>query len=221
MHWNAEGVQKKLTELEHILSEKNVSVCCIQETHLKPDKTFKVRGYKCYRSDRTERRKGGVLTLVRNNITATLLHTHMEDSEHQTITIRNRSMNFDVVNFYGPDTKPLALDSIKPQKANYIVVGDFNSHSQSWGYDHLNNRGAEVELWQDAKGLILLNKPFDQDTFYHRGWLKTTTPDLAFATPELGKNAVREVGEQLGGSDHRPVFVTLGIEAKKKIILDS
>ena len=70
MHWNAESVTNKKTELEHILHERNIQICCIQETHLQSDKSFKVRDYHCFRSDRTDRSKGGVLTLVRNNIQA-------------------------------------------------------------------------------------------------------------------------------------------------------
>ena len=79
MHWNAESVMNKKTELEHILHEENINICCIQETHLQSNKYFKVRGYQCFRSDRTDRSKGGVLTLVRNNINACLIDTHMED----------------------------------------------------------------------------------------------------------------------------------------------
>ena len=27
----------------------------------------------------------------------------------------------------------------------FIIMGDFNSHSQSWGYDHIDARGEEIE----------------------------------------------------------------------------
>ena len=33
MHWNAEGFSNKTIELENILDQENVSVCCLQETH--------------------------------------------------------------------------------------------------------------------------------------------------------------------------------------------
>ena len=52
MHWNAESVINKKTELEHILNEENINICCIQETHLQSNKYFKVRGYHCFRSDK-------------------------------------------------------------------------------------------------------------------------------------------------------------------------
>ena len=71
MHWNTESVMNKKTELQHILHEENISICCIQETHLQPNKFSKVSGHQCFRSDRTDKSKG-VLTIVRNNISACL-----------------------------------------------------------------------------------------------------------------------------------------------------
>ena len=212
MHWNAEGVKNKKTELEHALYENNINVCCIQETHLQSDKSFKVRGFQTFRSDRIGRSKGGILTLVRNNINACLVDTHMEDSEYQVIRIQTKTTDLHLVNFYCPNDRPLSLDTINTKASNFLVVGDFNSHSQSWGYDHMDRRGDEVENWQDDNKLILLNKPSDAHTFYSRRWHTTSTPDLAFCTEDMHQNVSREVGKQLGGSDHRPVFLTLGLE---------
>ena len=63
MQWNAEGLVKKKTELGNILKKESIDICCIQETHLKKDKTFTMRGYQCIRTDRAgDRNKGGVLT---------------------------------------------------------------------------------------------------------------------------------------------------------------
>ena len=80
MHWNAENFTNKKTELEHILHERNIKNCYIQETHIQSDKSYKVRGYQCFRSNKTDCSKEGVLTLVRNNIQVCLISTHMEDS---------------------------------------------------------------------------------------------------------------------------------------------
>jgi hypothetical protein len=67
-----------------------------------------------------------------------------------------------------------------------------------------------VETWQDDNKLILINKPDDQQTFYSRRWNTTTTPDLAFCTDDQHGHTTNEVSEQLGGSDHRPIQLTLG-----------
>jgi len=215
LHWNAESVGNKKAELEHFLHERNISICCIQETHLQADRTFKVRGYQCFRNDRVGgRKKGGVMTLVRNNINACVEKSHMEDSEFQILKIRAKTTSLTLVNFYCPNDKSLTLDPIQVSDdcPNLLVVGDFNSHSQSWGYEHMDRRGEEVESWQDENKLILINRPTDPPTFYSRCWQTTSSPDLAFCSEEIGRNTTREVMDQLGGSDHRPVLLTLGID---------
>ena len=40
MQWNAEGVFHKKDELQHLLLNKDIDICCIQETHLKEGKIF-------------------------------------------------------------------------------------------------------------------------------------------------------------------------------------
>ena len=88
-------------------------------------------------------------------------------------------------------------------------MGDFNSHSQSWGYDHIDARGEEIEAWQDDKNLTLINQPYDTPTFYSICWHTTSTPDIALCTEDLHSITVREVVDQLGGSDHRPAYLIL------------
>ena len=88
IHWNAEGVANKTTELSHFLHQNNIQICCIQETHLQEDKPFKIRGYQCFRNVRKGRTKGGVLTLVRNNLHAEEVDRRTGESEflHMKIT---------------------------------------------------------------------------------------------------------------------------------------
>ena len=84
MHWNAEGVFHKVEELRNILVEKDIDICCIQETHLTEAKNLKIRGYqKPFRLDRKDRHKGGILTLVRNNIHAAEGCTNLDGAEYQ------------------------------------------------------------------------------------------------------------------------------------------
>ena len=91
MQWNAEGINTKKADLEIVLHQKEISICCLQETHLKPEKEnekkFKVRGYQCFRADRIDGRKGGVLTLVRNNLNACQTEVHLEGGEYLTVQI--------------------------------------------------------------------------------------------------------------------------------------
>ena len=88
-------------------------------------------------------------------------------------------------------------------------MGDSNSHSPSWGYDDLDHKGDEVEDWIITHNMVLINKADDPPTFYSRAWRTTSCPDLAIATDDVAKITSREVDKQLGGSDHKPFFLTI------------
>ena len=107
----------------------------------------------------------------------------------------------DLVNYYCPNDKNLSLDTIQVTDTNFLIAGDFNSRSQSWGYDTMDTRGEYIEDWQDENKLILVNDPTDQDTFYSRPWHTTITPDLALCTEDVHKRLNRKVCGQLGGCD--------------------
>jgi hypothetical protein len=114
-----------------------------------------------------------------------------------------------MVNYYCPNDKKLSLDTIQTSDSKYLMVGDFNSQSQSWGYNTIGQRGETIEDWEDEHHRILVNDPTDTPTFYSRRWHKTTTPDIAFWTDDIHKNINRNVCDQLGGSDHRPVILSI------------
>ena len=62
------------------------------------------------------------------------------------------------------------------------MVGDFNSHSRIWGYNH-------IEDWQDENNLTLINRPND---FYSRVWNTTRTPDITLYPEDLHRIIERE-----------------------------
>merc|ERR1719239_1002338 len=64
-------------------------------------------------------------------------------------------------NVYSPQDKQLSLNLMTIPSENCLVIGDFNSHSTSWGYQENDNRGNEVEDWQLDNNLILINDPED------------------------------------------------------------
>ncbi|KAK7101444.1 hypothetical protein V1264_019826 [Littorina saxatilis] len=210
MHWNAEGVRQKKLELQQFLKSQQIDICCIQETHLNSSHRFSVRGYETHRFDRENRPKGGVLTLVKTNLSSIEVQ-RSEDADMEFITVKLilPERNLTICNLYSPPNKMMQLHCLRPGTEDWIVVGDFNSHSPSWGYPSLDAKGEEVEDWLIENQLVLVNKPDDPPTFYSRVWKKTSTPDLAIATDNVHKITKREVSEQLGGSDHRPTILTI------------
>ena len=218
LQWNAEGIyNKKLPLLERLHTEK-IDVACIQETHLNPNNRFQVRGYQPFRLDREGRHKGGVLILVRNDLPAQEFSIDTQDqAEIQGVKITVQERTITVYNLYCPTDKKLSLQSMNIPSENCLVVGDFNSHSTCWGYAATDKRGEEVEDWQIDTRLILLNDPEDTPTFFSRRWLTTSTPDLAFSSDNLAMKTSRHILKQLGGSDHRPVKLSIDLLYKPEL----
>ena len=130
--WNAEGVRNKKPELQNFLKTKKIDIICIQETHLTDAHRFHVRGYELYRLDRAHRHKGGLITLVRNNIPSTQIATsEQEGTEHIIVRVFLPKNDIIVVNCYCAPDKDLKLQHIPVQEKGLLILGDFNSHSPS------------------------------------------------------------------------------------------
>lgn len=193
LQWNAEGIQKKKEALKIFLHEKEIDVACIQETHLNSNLRFSIRGYTCIRQDREIRPKGGILTLIKNDIPTTdITMPNSSESEIMGTKLILPDGNINLFNCYFPPDKEIEIDHIQiPDQEDCLILGDMNSHSQSWGYPDLNARGEKIEEWQAENRLILLNKPEDKPTFFSRAWLTSTTPDLAFATDKSAQEKLQ------------------------------
>lgn len=212
VHWNAEGVYNKKVALTERLKQEDIDIFCMQETHLKDTQRFGIRGYQVFRLDRVGRTKGGTAILVRNSIPAQeIVVNTANQSEIHGVTVSIDNMQLRIFNAYCPQDKELSLESMEILDNQCLIVGDFNSHSETWGYQEADKRGEEVEDWQIEHNLILVNEPDDPPTFFSRRWLTTTTPDLAFATDDIAKKITRRVLDQLGGSDHKPVKLSLNV----------
>ena len=131
-----------------------------------------------------------------------------EDVEYQGIKFKKSNTMFTLFNHYCSPSEPLTLTKPIPSE-KCIVLGDFNSHSPSWGYSDLNARGEELENWQTETGLLLIYEEESPDTFFSRAWKTTSNPDLTFVTSDIEPQAFRKVYDQLAGSDHRPIILTI------------
>ena len=209
MQWNANGVKNRRPELQRFLQENKIDIACIQETHLKPDiQRFFVRGYETFRRDRTTGAKGGVLTLVRNDIPAVKLEeTAGSDLEFITIKTFMKDEELLATNCYSSPARKLSLNSMRLSQEKHIVVGDLNGHSPEWGYDEMDARGEEIQEWMMDNHLVLINKPDDRPSFLSTPWQTTSSPDIAVATEDIQKRTVRDVKDQLGKSDHLPIII--------------
>ena len=149
------STRKKIALQNKLYSEK-IDIACIQETHLNEDIRFTIRGYQPFRCDRPTH-KGGVLTLVKNDILAEEITYNTEDNESEVMAVKIQTEEkiWTIFNVYCPQNKALSLTRLKIPAENCIVVGDFNSRSERWGYPNTDLRGAEIEDWEIDNNLIL------------------------------------------------------------------
>ena len=152
LHWNAEGIQNKKAALSERLRQLDIDIACIQETHLKDNIRLNIRGYQVIRQDRTDRIKGGIMILIKNSIPFQDLSVETDNqAEIQKVKVTLGNEILTIYNEYCPVDKTLSLEKIEVEETNCIVVGDFNSHSEAWGYPISDRRGEEIEEWQVDK----------------------------------------------------------------------
>ena len=78
-------------------------------------------------------RKGGIITLIKSNINAYMCSSSNDGAEQHTITVNTLKREILLVNYYCPNKVNLALHNIPVRDSNFIIMGDFNSHSTKLG----------------------------------------------------------------------------------------
>ena len=81
-----------------------------------------------------------------------------EDTEILGIKVMFEGNFLSIYNLYSPPPKALHLHAIQLEEERWIIMGDFNSHSPSWGYPDLDPKGDEVEDWIISQ-MVLINRP--------------------------------------------------------------
>ena len=58
---------------------------------------------------------------------------------------------------YKPPNEKCVLPALVNGYLPNIVIGDFNSHSNIWGYTNTDDNGEAVEQWEDSCNLIMIH----------------------------------------------------------------
>ena len=131
--------------------------------------------------------------------------TNVDGVEILTVELQNCS----VTSVYKPPTttftfsKPVNFDT----KQVRIVIGDFNSHSTTWGYQETNEDGCKVENWAPTMSLQLIHDSKLPCSFSSARWKKGYNPDLMFVSERICQLSSKEIGDPIPSSQHRPVIL--------------
>lgn len=208
LQWNCNGLLYHAAELKQLILEHDPFCVCMQETHLKPEATFIMRGYSATRKDDilVNRAKGGVIILLKDNIP----YTHIPlQTNLQAVAIQIQfPTKMSICNIYLPDChwNVKDLEAIVSQlQSPFLLIGDFNSHNTIWGSNSTNAKGKILERFIDKLNLVLLNN--GKGTFLNSRSNCLSAIDLSLSSPTLAPLLSWNVLDNLLYSDHFAISI--------------
>lgn len=212
VQWNCRGLLKNLDDIYELLSQHQISIMCLQETHLRTNQTNFLKNYSVFRKDRDGcmHPSGGVAIIVQKSVACQFLplQTSLEAVAIRAI-IFNKLVT--VCSLYIPPDHGLSsmeFETLVDQLPEpYLLVGDCNAHHPLWGSARTDARGRLVEKFLLSSGACILNKK--DPTYYNTTHATYSCIDLAIASPVLFPALQWKVINNLYGSDHFPVSLKL------------
>ena len=96
-----------------------------------------------------------------------------------------------------------------------ILAGDFNGHSELWGYKDQNLTGKFIETFCNVTNLICIQDKESPPTLFHKVHKILSRPDLTLISADLMPKLTTEVTDGIGSSDHFPTVIKIKTEEKK------
>ena len=207
IQWNIRGLRANCRDLETLANFHKPSIIALQETLLPADKVYNLNHFVCLSKSATpDLSKRGVALYIHKSI----LHQNIElQTNLEAVAARiTLSKTITVCSLYlSPSSVILKsqLENLITQLPKpFLLLGDFNGHSQQWGSNAVNSRGKIIEDLIAANDLCLLNT--GSPTFCsQKGTL--THVDLSISDPSLFLDFEWKVLDDLYGSDHFPIVI--------------
>ncbi|GBL73788.1 hypothetical protein AVEN_230762-1 [Araneus ventricosus] len=181
----------------------------VQEPHVKDGKIAGIP--KCWKSWLSKSGKAGIIALP--TFSTPVVLTAKENT--MAITITKNSKAFTIISSY---SSPYAnFREILEEQTDlttdingeeYLIGGDFNAHSQRWGYRDEDSRGKQLQEFIAEKHIFLLNSSDSPPTYEHnnrQGW-----PDLTMVSSHsLAAICEWDVLEEETYNDHKFVKICI------------
>ena len=208
IQWNCRGVKPRFEELL-LLSLLRPSVFCLQETFLKPNDTFTLKGFNIYNHIHLDclRASGGSSLLVHSTLPQRQIKLKTDLQAVAVSVTLEKEITFCSV--YIPPSyllKSEQLTSLLQQLPSpYMLVGDFNGHNVLWGCNDNDPRGELIEDFITKNDICLMNDK--SNTYLDSGKGTFSSLDLSLCHPSLYLDYDWSVCEDQRGSDHFPILI--------------
>ena len=224
---NIKGLRNKLEELKLLIHDTHADIITIQETKLTPKaKTPKIHNFTSVRTDRLHKAGGGLITLIRDNITFTTtdipstINTHNIELQMVMVHINN-TKHITIANIYilprdTTSTHYKTADTDIQHCIQYItniphsvLTGDVNAHSTLWHSYTDDHRGQLIADVISNSDHITLNT--NTPTRVPNTTLQqTSSPDITTVSNTL-YNRTSWTTQHALSSDHLPIITTINI----------
>lgn len=212
LQWNCRGFWANFEELKHLCHDLKPSVMCLQEIKLAASAKSTIKGYSSYHVSSLSvdgMPIGGSSILVENNTS----HQRVTlQTELQAVAVRvSLAQTITICSIYIPPRSPFEqqdLDHLISQLPQpFILLGDFNAHSDLWGDQRLDRAGSILENILNSSDICLLNN--GSPTYLHPGNGALTSIDLTLCSPSILQDLQWSLLKDQHGSDHWPIVIKL------------
>lgn len=198
-----------------IIKDQSPHIICLQESHYNNTNTpipIPIN-YQLYHNTASNR-FGGVAILVHTSIQHSQTN---QNSQFETIEIEIISkIKINILATYIPPNKTFTLkclqNNFERHNTNQLILGDFNSWHQSWGSPQDNKRGRILSKFFQNTNLNILNDGSPTHFPTHNTF---THIDLSLCSSQLTPYATWKTIDDLHGSDHLPIVITLFSQPNK------
>lgn len=209
LNWNANGIIPKRASFIHFLESHKIDVACITETHLPPQKAFRIPNYSCYRYDRpSQKASGGVAILVNRAIS----HGPLSVPQNQAIEAKGIQINLSqqstlyIFAAYRPPNKRsdfTYLSKLFNSTHPSILLGDLNAKNTNWGCNITSPPGVALQNILNQSGLQI-HSPMEPTHYSSNETFRPDILDIAISKNlnfQLHSYIIPELD-----SDHCPVI---------------
>lgn len=208
LQWNIKGYVNNYSELLILIKEHKPHIITIQETHIIDNNNLPIPiNYKlitCPASNRF----GGAGILIHKSIQYFEIN-HTNDLETVAIEV-NSKQKLSIFSTYIPPSKSFTSRNLENIFTNHntpsIITGDFNSWHANWGSPQNNKRGNILAKFIEQSRYIILN---DKSPTHYTTHNTFTHIDISFCSPQIAPLAEWNILNDLCGSDHFPIIVSL------------
>ena len=219
LQWNTRSLISHWGQFKQYILNNNPLAAAIQETHFIDtdfiNYTLRIPGYSLYTHNvNGTPRRGGSALLISNN----LLH-HQIDLQSPLdavgVNIKIAQLELTLISIYLSPSVALNTNFLSQLFSNIntpcLIMGDFNSHHQTWGCTNNSTRGQIVLDLLEQHNLVFLNNLTPTHMYHHGGQVTYSAIDLALTSPRTAPLFTFTVQSDPLFSDHFPIHIELEV----------